>query len=113
MNSKKLLTALLLVVVTAMALLISYATGQPQADEHARVLYDGTNVWVANAGSDTVMKLSGSTGATLGTFAVGKTPRGLAYDGSSVWVTNSQSNNVTRLRASDGAVLGSFGTSTQ
>src|SRR5437016_1620158 len=41
-------------------------------------------------------------------FAVGKSPYGVAFDGANIWVANQSSNNVTKLRASDGVVLGTF-----
>ena len=40
------------------------------------ICFDGANIWVTNAGSDTVTKLRASDGALLGTFAVGGVPRG-------------------------------------
>ena len=72
------------------------------------VTFDGTNIWVANGGSNTVTRLRASDGAIVGTFSVGEFPIGLAFDGANIWVTNSDSDNVTKLRASDGAVLGNF-----
>ena len=71
------------------------------------VAFDGTNIWVSNANSNNVMKLS-QAGTVLGTFAVGTSPRGLAFDGVNIWVANANSQNVTKLRASDGAKLGTF-----
>ena len=52
-------------------------------------------------------KLKGD-GVSLGVFAVGGEPFGLAFDGSYIWVANSTTANVTKLRASDGASLGTF-----
>ena len=72
------------------------------------VICDGTNIWVANGGSNTVTKLRASDGAVLGTLNVGKSPFGVAFDGTNIWVTNEDSNNVMKLRASDGAVLDTF-----
>jgi len=72
--------------------------------------FDGSNIWVANGGENTVTKLRASDGACVGTctFSVGTTPNFLAFDGANIWVANSGSNNVTKLRASDGANLGTF-----
>jgi YVTN family beta-propeller protein len=42
---------------------------------------DGTNIWVANGGSNTVTELRASNGAVLGTFNVGKFPIGVTFDG--------------------------------
>src|SRR5208282_5930396 len=57
---------------------------------------DGTNLWVANQGSNSVTKLLAATGALVGTYTVGTVPLGVAYDGANVWVTNYSSNNVTK-----------------
>src|SRR5438552_2589388 len=68
------------------------------------VAFDGTNIWVANGGSNDVTKLRASDGNVLGTFAVGSNPFYMAFDGASIWVANHMSNNVTKLRAKDGAM---------
>ena len=47
---------------------------------------DGTNIWVANGGSNTVTMLRASNGAVLGTFNVGKFPIGVTFDGTNLWV---------------------------
>jgi hypothetical protein len=59
------------------------------------IAFDGTNMWVANYGDDTVTKLS-PTGATLGTYAV---PGGnIAFDGCHMWAVNgSDGTTVTEL----------------
>jgi len=60
--------------------------------------YDGANIWVANDSSNSVTELKASTGAKLGTFAVGGNPDGgVAFDGANVWVTNSSSGTVSKL----------------
>jgi streptogramin lyase len=65
------------------------------------------NVWVVNAGSNNVTKLS-SAGDTLGTYSVGTSPQYVAVDQSgNVWVVNNGSNNVTKL-SSAGATLGTY-----
>ena len=66
--------------------------------------FDGAHIWVIN--SNNVTKLRASDGASLGTFAVGDCPVGIAFDGANIWVGNSL--GVTKLRASDGANLGTF-----
>jgi hypothetical protein len=70
------------------------------------IAFDGANIWVTNAGSNSVTKLRASDGANLGTFGVEFSPFGVAFDGANIWVTNGES--VTKLRASDGAPLGTF-----
>jgi DNA-binding beta-propeller fold protein YncE len=41
--------------------------------------FDGANIWVGNQNSNTVTKLRASDGTTLGTFAVGRNPHGVAW----------------------------------
>ena len=71
------------------------------------VAFDGTNIWVANSGSNNVTKLRASDGAVQGTFAVGGQPFSVAFDGTNIWVA-SLNNSVSKVRASDGMVLGTF-----
>ena len=77
------------------------------------VVSDGTNIWVANGGSNTVTKLRARDGVVLGTFRVGKFPIGLAFDGTNIWVANGESNNVMKLQTTDGTVLGTFNVGTK
>jgi DNA-binding beta-propeller fold protein YncE len=51
------------------------------------VVFDGTNVWVANVTGASVSKLRASDGTVLGTFPVGNNPSGLAFDGANMWVS--------------------------
>jgi hypothetical protein len=51
------------------------------------LVFDESNVWVANNLDNTVTKLRASDGLTLGTFPVGRAPFGVAFDGANVWVT--------------------------
>jgi YVTN family beta-propeller protein len=57
---------------------------------------DGTNIWVANSGSNTVTELRADRGV-LATIAVGSSPFGVAFDGANIWVTNNLSNTVSKL----------------
>jgi hypothetical protein len=60
--------------------------------------FDGTNIWVANfQGSGTVVELSASTGAVVGSYSAGSGPRALAFDGTNIWVANFYSNSVTKI----------------
>ena len=74
LTSKSFFAALVLVVVAALAPLISSATNQADLNSPSSVIFDGSNIWVANAGSDSVLKVQGTTGAVLGAFAVGDAP---------------------------------------
>jgi YVTN family beta-propeller protein len=66
---------------------------------------DGTHVWVANAGSNTVTELNASTGAVIRKITVGYVPSGASSDGTHVWVANVSDNTVSELNASTGAVI--------
>jgi YVTN family beta-propeller protein len=56
---------------------------------------DGTHVWVANAGGNTVTELNASTGAVVQTIGVGGNPIGVSSDGTHVWVANFDEKTVT------------------
>jgi glutamine cyclotransferase len=86
------------------AMVVTYGVGaSPQG-----VAFDGTSIWVANAGSNTVTKLAAASGAIVGTYGVGNDPVGLASDGTNIWVTNYYSNSVTKLVAATGEVVGTY-----
>ena len=53
-----------------------------------------------------------STGAVVGTYAVGSNPQGVAFDGSNIWVTNYGSSTVSKLLASTGATVGTYSVGT-
>jgi YVTN family beta-propeller protein len=72
------------------------------------IAFDGANIWVANAGDNTVTELQASNGMNLGTFNAGSYPWGVAFDGANIWVTNYNVGTVTKLQASTGTVLGTF-----
>jgi hypothetical protein len=78
------------------------STTRARTDEPAAVPFDGTNVRMANAGNDSLIKAQVSTGSMTGSFTTGDTPRALAYNGANIRVAGSQSNTVTTLRACDG-----------
>ena len=66
------------------------------------IAFDGANMWVTNANSNTVSVLRASDGHHVMTPTVGGTPETIAFDGVNMWVPNFISNNVSVLRASDG-----------
>ena len=72
------------------------------------VVFDGTNIWVANAVANTITKLLASTGAVVGTYSVGQLPCSLVFDGTNIWVANSESNTVSKLLASTGELVGTY-----
>jgi YVTN family beta-propeller protein len=70
--------------------------------------FDGTNVWVANNGSNTFTRYLATTGAAVGSaVTVGSQPIALAFDGTNVWVANYGSNYIARYSAASGAIVGS------
>ncbi len=84
------------------------------------------SVWIANSGASNITKLNASTGALIGTYAVGaqpspsatlqSSPSAILFEPitNSVWVTTEDSNIVTKLNASTGVTEGVYtvGTST-
>ncbi|MCU1394154.1 MAG: hypothetical protein JWM34_2582 [Ilumatobacteraceae bacterium] len=70
------------------------------------VAFDGTRIWVVNAGSNSVVRLDRSTGAVIGgQITVGTSPDSIAFDGQSMWVTNYTSGTLTRVDAATGATV--------
>ena len=70
--------------------------------------FDGTNMWVANNGSNTFTRYNATTGAAVGSaVTVGSQPIALAFDGTNMWVANYGSNYIARYSAASGAVVGS------
>ncbi len=66
---------------------------------------DGTDVWVANSGEDTVSEIEASSGTVIRTIPVGSDPNGVSSDGTYVWVTNFTGGTVSEIEASSGTVL--------
>jgi DNA-binding beta-propeller fold protein YncE len=78
-------------------------------------VFDGANLWVPNAGDDSITVVQASTGAIVATIAANPTnqlsaPTSAAFDGERVLVTNTSGNSVTIFRASDFAVLSTVDT---
>ncbi len=75
----------------------TYAVG----DVPAGVVFDGANIWVANLGIGSVTRLLASTGAMVGTYAVGglggnQGPCAAAFDGANIWTANCNINSMTK-----------------
>jgi hypothetical protein len=66
------------------------------------ILFDGSNLWVAD-GAQSVLRMD-SSGTILQTVTVAGGPRALAFDGANLWVANGD-YTMTVLQASTGAVL--------
>ena len=75
-------------------------------DRPQALLFDGDDIWVADVGADTVVRLS-QDGKVLSTTEVGLFPRALAFDGQEIWVANAGDNTLTRLNQ-EGEVLSTF-----
>jgi DNA-binding beta-propeller fold protein YncE/predicted Ser/Thr protein kinase len=112
-----LLTALgLLVVAGVVAALLLLAGGGeedsgsraatvsiPVGDRPAGVTVTGGEVWVANAGSGTLTRVS-ADGKPLETIEAGAEPRGLAASAGTVWVANAGNAELGRIDAANGNV---------
>ena len=70
---------------------------------------DGTHVWVANQGGNSVIELAAATGALVkvisGSSYGFNGPYGVSSDGTHVWVANYGGNSVTELAAATGALV--------
>jgi hypothetical protein len=69
------------------------------------ILYDGNNIWITDAGDDTLKKLDPIDGSVIQTVPVGDNPHSPVFDGANIWVPNFSSNSITVVRASSGVVL--------
>jgi hypothetical protein len=69
------------------------------------VLYDGSNIWVSDAGTDNFLLKLDSNGSIIQAVNVGAHPSVAAFDGTNIWVPNTNDNSITVVRASTGAVL--------
>jgi YVTN family beta-propeller protein len=62
------------------------------------VTWDGRNLWVANAGSNTVSKINPVTNTVTATIGLGFSPSGVVSDGTNIWVTKVGSNTVSKIK---------------
>jgi hypothetical protein len=69
------------------------------------ILYDGRNIWVTDAGDNTLKKLNLNDGTVLQAIPVGDTPQNPLFDGTNIWVPNYASDSITVIRASTGVVV--------
>jgi YVTN family beta-propeller protein len=74
-------------------------------------VFDGTNIWVPNLGSNSVTVVRASTGAVLATLTDNglHLPNSAAFDGERILVTNTV-DSVSLWKAADLTQLGSFPT---
>jgi hypothetical protein len=66
------------------------------------MICDGANVWVTDAGDDSIKKLN-SNGTVARSIRVGNFPGRPIFDGMNIWVPNHLTNTVTVVRARDAA----------
>jgi hypothetical protein len=69
------------------------------------IVYDGKNMWVTDAGDDTLKKLDPIDASVIQTIPVGDNPYSPVFDGVNIWVPNSGSDSITVVRAATGTVL--------
>ena len=76
----------------------------------SRPTFDGTNIWVPNANSNSVSVVRASSGAVLATLTSNGMdyPLGAAFDGQRILVTDFYANRVSLWKAADLTPLGSF-----
>ncbi len=77
------------------------AATYPTGDGPLGVAFDGTNIWIANASSDTVSKMNPADGTRVD-YPTGDGPVGVAFDGTSIWITNYNSGTVSKMNPADG-----------
>ena len=61
---------------------------------------DGTHVWVANFGENTVSEIEASSGTVIHTIPVGRNPMVVSSDGTHVWVGNFDEKTVSEIPTS-------------
>jgi hypothetical protein len=78
----------------------------------AILTYDGENLWVPNAGDDSVSVIRASTGEVIGTLTGNglSNPLAAAFDGQRILVNNFTGDSVSLWRAADLMPLGSIST---
>lgn len=75
------------------------------------MVYDGTNVWVANSQGFTVSKFRAADGQKIGDYYAGRKPRQLIYDGQYLWAINHygpSGKRLNRIDATNGQLVGEY-----
>jgi hypothetical protein len=75
-------------------------------------VFDGTNIWVPNTGSNTITVVRASTGTVIATLMGNSLdhPHTSAFDGERILITNQDGDSVSLWKASDLSPLGSVST---
>ena len=68
--------------------------------------WDGTHLWLADDGTDTIYQLDPTDGRVLSSFkSPGSSPRGLVWDGKNLWHADNATRQVHRLDRATGTAL--------
>ncbi|UCC29440.1 MAG: hypothetical protein JSU86_14705 [Phycisphaerales bacterium] len=68
--------------------------------------WDGTHLWLADDGTDTIYKLDPSDGSVLSSFqSPGSQPRGMIWDGTHLWHSDNGTRKLYKLDRATGVVL--------
>src|ERR1700680_4311881 len=65
--------------------------------EPSGLTFDGTSIWVASFGTNSVSKIDPKTNTVTYTVPVGLGPSEVTFDGASIWVANLGSNSVSKI----------------
>lgn len=72
--------------------------------------WDGTHLWLADDGTNTVYKLDPTDGRVLSSFeSPGSAPRGLVWDGNHLWHADNATRKLHQLDRATGATLSEIG----
>ncbi len=64
------------------------------------IAFDGTSIWTANLGTNSVTRINPATGAfTIVPLPSGSSPGGVVSDGTNIWITNSNLASVYETAA--------------
>ncbi len=87
----------------------------PKGANSSGMVFDGTYVWTANDGSNTVSKFRIEDGTKVGDYIAGWFPLQMIFDGQYIWTINDDNDgqnqwDLTQVRASDGIKVGEYNT---
>ena len=87
-------------------MILSSFPAPPGSNPHG-LAWDGTNLWLADNGSDTIFELT-TTGTVVSSFPTpGPNPRGLTWDGTNLWLSDNNTDTVYEL-STTGTIVSSF-----
>lgn len=95
-----------------------FVASHPLALPYAMVTL-GSDVWVLNAGNDTVAKFDGVDGSVVGVYPAGHFPNGIGTDGTNIWISDQvvpntlgdasfEAGTVTELAGATGANVATY-----